>query len=74
MVTKLRIKGYRHKENCKCNLCLGKAGFQKGHTVYEGCEKSWFKKGNNNSPKTEFKKGETPWNKGNIKVNNSCLI
>lgn len=45
--------------------------FQKGHKTYKGSEKGWFKKGSNSrvkkgehfSPKTEFKKGNIPWNK-----------
>ena len=49
----------------------GIQGFQKGHPPYnfgKGC----FKRGYNPSPKTEFKKGATPWNKntkGLIKPN-----
>lgn len=38
----------------------GMQGFQKGHPIYT--TKGNFKKGNH--PKTEFKKGDTPWNKG----------
>lgn len=36
--------------------------FQKGHSLYSkrGC----FEKRQHPSPKTEFKKGRTPWNKG----------
>jgi hypothetical protein len=44
--------------------------YQKGHPVYKGCKKGWFKKGC--KPKFHFKKGHIPWNKGTkgiMKVN-----
>lgn len=31
--------------------------FQKGHPVYKGAEKGWFKKGERSNPNGEFKKG-----------------
>jgi len=34
------------------------AGFKKGHSVYNGAEKGWIKKGQHYSSKTEFKKEE----------------
>jgi len=37
--------------------------FEKGHSFIAGGEKGWFKKGQHESPKTEFKKGQTTWNK-----------
>lgn len=35
----------------------GLQGFQKGHKVFEGTEKTQFKKGIRNNPNGEFKKG-----------------
>ncbi len=40
----------------------GIKGFQKGHCVFKGAEKGWFKKGI--IPKTAFRKGHATWNKG----------
>jgi hypothetical protein len=70
--------GYKHRK---------KVGFKKGHPVFSGVEKGWFKKGVGTfkgkkhseetkklfseqrsgkrfSIKSEFKKGQNPWNKG----------
>ena len=40
----------------------GLQGFQKGHPIFKGCEKGWFKKGQ--KPIAGFKKGHTPWHAG----------
>jgi hypothetical protein len=37
---------------------IGKMGFKKGHPIFSGSEKGWFKKGTHPSPLTEFKKGQ----------------
>jgi len=49
------------KQSAQMKRKIGKK--LKGHKFW-GVEESLFKKGERVSPETEFKKGQTPWNKG----------
>jgi len=62
-------KGFHHSEETKRKISLArmgntnyiKFGFKKGHKKYPGIEKTWIKKGQHLSRRTEFKKGLIPW-------------
>lgn len=54
----------KNTKNIGTNPNSQKNRFKKGHTSFEGIEKTQFKKGVRNNPGGEFKKGLNPWNKG----------
>ena len=58
----------KNTKNIGTNPNSIKNRFQKGHNSFKGIEKTQFKKGIQNNPNGGFKKGQTPWNKGQAGV------